>query len=96
MNVGNTTASVVTQNVHQADSAKLQLGQQAVPHLAFLEKQTEAHVRQILEEVVPKEKAERTVDKDGRQKQKEKRTLRYTVKGTKVTAITEPHIDTTM
>jgi len=94
MNVGNTTASVVTQHVKQGDTAREQLGAQAVPHLAFLEKQSAAHVLQILEEVVPKEKTERTVDKDA--KEKEKRTLRYTVKGKKVTAITEPHIDTTI
>jgi hypothetical protein len=94
MNVGNTTASVITQHVKQADTAKEQLGTQTVPHLAFLEKQTEAHVQMILEQVVQKEKAERTVNKDPQQK--EKRTLRYTVKGKKVTAITEPHIDTRM
>ena len=92
MNVANTTASVITQHVKQAETAKEQLGSHTVPHLAFLEKQTAAHVQKILEQVVPKEKAEPTVDKDP--KQKEKRTQRYTVKGKRVTAIEEPHIDT--
>jgi hypothetical protein len=91
MNVGNTTASVVTQHIKQADTAKEQLGTQTVPHLAFLEKQSADHVQKILEQVVPKEKPVR-MDKDA--KQKEKRTLRYTVKGKKVTAIEEPRIDT--
>jgi len=93
MNVGSTTASVLTQTVKQGDTAKEQLGLQTLPHLAFLEKQTTAHVLKILEQVVEKEKPQRA-DKDG--KQKEKRTLRYTVKGNKVTAIAEPHIDTTV
>lgn len=94
MNVGSTTASVLTQTVKQGDTAKEQMGLQTAPHLAFLEKQTASHVQMILEQVVGKEKSQPAVDKDG--KQKEKRTLRYVVKDGKVTAISEPHIDTTV
>jgi hypothetical protein len=94
MNVGSTVGSVLTQTVNQADAAKQQLGTQSLPHLAFVEKQTQQHVMEILENVMPKEKPEPTVDKD--KNPKEKRTLRYTVKGKKITAIIEPHIDTTV
>lgn len=94
MNVSNTTASAITQYIKQGDTAKEQVGMQTVPHLAFLEKQTDTHVQMILEQVVPKEKAEHTVDKDPQQK--EKRTMRYVLKGKKVTAITEHNIDATV
>jgi hypothetical protein len=95
MNVGHTTGSVITQTVHQGDTAKQQLGTQSLPHHAFTEKQNEHQVQMILEEVVPKEKPERpAIKRDNTPK--EKRTLRYTLKGKKVTAIAEPNIDATV
>ncbi|HLP16145.1 MAG TPA: hypothetical protein VK470_07805 [Bacteroidota bacterium] len=94
MNVGTSVGSALTQTVNQADAAKQQLGTQSLPHHAYLEKQTQHKVQMILEQIVPKEKPERTVKRETTPK--EKRTLRYTVKGKKVTAIPEPNIDTTV
>lgn len=95
MNVSHTTGSVLTQNVNQAEQARQQLGTQSVPHHAHQDKQIEQRIQMILEEVVSKEKPERAAIKRDTTP-KEKRTLRYTVKGKKVTAITDPHIDTTV
>ncbi|MGE5313887.1 MAG: hypothetical protein ACM3Q4_04240 [Acidobacteriota bacterium] len=94
MNVSNTAGSVLTQNVNQADAAKQQLGTQSLPHHAHVEKQTQQKLQAVLEQVLPKEKPERAVKRDSTPK--EKRTLRYMVKGKNVTAIPEPNIDTTV
>lgn len=96
MNLGTTVGSVLMQHVNQAEAAKQQLGTQSVPHQAFLEKQTQQKIQTALKEVVTKEKAERAVKRDAASRDKERRTLRYMMKGKNVTAIAEPEIDETV